>query len=407
MRLGALKAGLRRFNREINGLLVESDIHAESDREVGMFSRIAAVMVAALAVFAFVTGCASKKSEDAILIGIAGPMTGDQSKMGLDFKNGVQLAVDEWNAKGGVLGKKVVMQVEDDQHDPKQAVAIANKLVNEGVVGVIGHFNSSCSIPASPYYLEGGIPMITPATTNPEFTERGMWNVFRVCGRDDQQGSAAAKFAVDTLGVRRVAILHDKTTYGQGLADQFKENLGPDVEVVYYGGVILGDKDFKSVLTAVKSEDPELLYFGGIYPEGGLIAKQAREIGLGAKIFGGDGIIDQKYIEIAGDAAEGTYVTFSPDPVNIPTAKGFLEKYHKRFGQHGPYSIYAYDAANIMLKSINSTGTTDGKTVAGYIRTGSFDGALGKVKFDDKGDNEIAHYVVWQVKGGEFVQVSD
>jgi branched-chain amino acid transport system substrate-binding protein len=365
------------------------------------------IIFAAIAAFGLITGCAGEKAEETILIGIAGPMTGDQSKMGMDFKNGVQLAVDDWNAKGGVLGRKVVMQTEDDQHDPKQAVSIANKLVNEGIVGLIGHFNSSCSIPASLTYEEGGVPMITPATTNPEYTERGLWNVFRVCGRDDQQGASAARYATGTLDVKRVAVLHDKTTYGQGLADQFRDNLGDGVEVVYYGGIIQGDKDFKSVLSSLKSEDPEVVYFGGIYPEGGLLVRQARELGLEAAFFGGDGIIDQKFIEIAGEYADGTYVTFSPDPQNIPTAKAFLDKYHDRFGQHGPYSIYAFDAANILLGSIQATGTTDGKAVAEHIRAGSFNGALGTVEFDDKGDNKIADYVIWQVEGGEFVQVSD
>src|SRR5512135_424207 len=180
-------------------------------------------------------GCAKK--EDVIKIGIAGPMTGDQSKMGMDFKNGVALAVEQWNAKGGVLGKKIEMVVEDDQHDPKQAVAIANKLVNEGAVGIVGHFNSSCSIPASKIYMDGSIPMITPATTNPQLTEQGFWNVFRVCGRDDQQGKAAASFVADYLKVKRVAVIHDKTTYGQGLADEFKKNLGGRAAVVYYGSV--------------------------------------------------------------------------------------------------------------------------------------------------------------------------
>ncbi len=350
-------------------------------------------------------GC-GKKEADVIKIGVAGPMTGDQSKMGQDFKNGVELAVDQVNAKGGILGKKVVLLVEDDQHDPKQAVAIANKLVNEGVVGVIGHFNSSCSIPASKIYMDGGIPMITPATTNPQFTEQGYWNVFRVCGRDDQQGKAAAQFVTDVLKKTRIAVLHDKTTYGQGLADEFKKNLGPSAQVVYYGGIIQGDKDFKSVLTTIKSNNPEIIYFGGIYPEGGLLVKQAKEIGLDAPFVSGDGVIDPKFIEIAGDSAEGTYVTFSPDPSTIPSAAGFLEEYHKRYGPHGPYSIYAYDAANILLKAIAETGNTDGKLIAEKIHSGSFEGALGKVEFDAKGDNKIAHYVIWQVKGGKFVQVT-
>ncbi|HEX9861282.1 MAG TPA: branched-chain amino acid ABC transporter substrate-binding protein [Nitrospirota bacterium] len=370
-----------------------------------MFRNLLIVSLMAVMVIAAASGC-SRKPGDEILIGIAGPMTGDQSKMGIDFKNGVQLAVDEWNAKGGVLGKKVVVSVEDDQHDPKQAVAIANKLVNDGVAGVVGHFNSSCSIPASNIYMDGGVPMITPATTNPEFTERGMWNVFRVCGRDDQQGKAAADFVTGTLGAKKVAVLHDKTTYGQGLAGQFKANLGPAVEVVYYGSIIQGDKDFKSVLTSIKSNPPDVLYFGGIYPEGGLLVKQAREIGLNSVLVGGDGIIDQKFIEIGGESAEGSYITFSPDPENIPTAKAFLDEYHKRYGQHGPYSVYAYDAANILLKAIDETGSTDGKAVAGHIRDGSFVGALGTVSFDSKGDNKVANYVIWQVKGGRFVQVT-
>ncbi|MGA2192956.1 MAG: branched-chain amino acid ABC transporter substrate-binding protein [Nitrospirota bacterium] len=351
-------------------------------------------------------GC-SGKGGDTINIGVAGPMTGDQSKMGMDFKNGVTLAVEQWNSKGGVLGKKVVVQIEDDQHDPKQAVAIANKLVNEGAAGVIGHFNSSCSIPASKIYEDGGVPMITPATTNPQLTEQGFWNVFRVCGRDDQQGKVAAEFVSKDLGKKRIAVLHDKTTYGQGLANEFQKNLSGSAKVVYYGSIIQGDKDFKSVLTSIKETNPEIIYFGGIYPEAGLMMKQAREIGLDATFVSGDGSIDPKLLDIAGAAAEGTYLSFSPDPVNIPSAKGFLDEYHKRFGEHGPYSIYAYDAANILLKSINTVGSVDGKAVADAIHKGSFDGALGKVEFDKKGDNKIAHYVMWQVKGGKFVQVTN
>ncbi len=367
-----------------------------------------AVLILSVSIIAFlVFSACGKKGEDTIKIGIAGPMTGDQSKMGMDFRNGVSLAVEEWNAKGGVLGKKVTMIVEDDQHDPKQAVAIANKLVNEGVVGVVGHFNSNCSIPASKIYLEGSVPQVTPATTNPTFTDQGYWNVFRVCGRDDQQGKAAADFVLKGLKTGKVAIIHDKTTYGQGLADEFKKNLGSKAEVVYYGSIIQGDKDFKSVLTTVKSKGPEFLYFGGIYPEGGLLLKQAREIGLDSVFVSGDGCIDPKFIEIAGESAEGAYFTFSPDPVSIESAKAFLDRYHKEFGPHGPYSIYAYDAANILIKAIGDAGTTDGKAVAAAIHKGAFDGALGKVQFDGKGDDKIAHYVIWQAKGGKFVQVTN
>lgn len=372
-----------------------------------MFKKFAVVVLAGAASLLLVmAGCGKKGGGDTIKIGIAGPMTGDQSRYGVDFKNGAGLAIEHWMAQGGVMGKKVSVVQEDDQHDPKQAVAVANKLLNEGVVGVIGHFNSSCSIPASRVYLEGGIPEITPSTTNPEFTEQGYWNAFRVCGRDDQQGKVAAEFIANGLKKTKVAVINDKTTYGQGITDVFKKSLPAGVQVVYDGSIIQGDKDFKSVLTTIKSAGPEVIFFGGMYPECGLLLKQAREIGLDATFISGDGSMDMKLIEIAGPAAEGTYVSFTPDPASIPEAKGFLDEYAKKYGQPGPYSIYAYVAMDIMLKAIHDTKSTDGKTIAEYIRKNSFDGPLGKVEFTPNGDNKNAHYVMWQVKGGKFVQVT-
>jgi len=363
-------------------------------------------MIKAL-VLAFALAClvsaGCQRKEEVIKIGVAGPMTGDQAKMGTDFKNGVALAVEEWNAKGGLLGKKVTLLVADDQHDPKQAVSIANKLVNDGVVGVIGHFNSSCSIPASDVYNRAGIPMITPGSTNPQLTEKGYRSVFRVCGRDDQQGKVGAEFVTEKLKLKKVAVIHDKTTYGQGLADEFKKFIANKVEVVYYGGIIQGDKDFKTALTSIKEKKPELIYFGGIYPEAGLLVKQARELGISVPFMSGDGSIDPKFIEIAGaSAAEGTYLTFSPDARKIPSARSFIENYEKKFGEIGPYSVYAYDAANILLAAIKDAGTTEGKTVIDKLHTMEFPGALGKIKFNEKGDVTVSPYVVWITKGGKF-----
>ncbi len=356
-----------------------------------------------LVIVAVSTGC--QKKEEAIKVGVAGPMTGDQAKMGADFRNGVTLAVDEWNGRGGILGKKIIALIADDQHDPKQAVSVANKLVNDGVVGIIGHFNSSCSIPASDIYNRAGIPMITPASTNPQLTEKGYRGVFRVCGRDDQQGRVAAEFVVNELKPRRVAVIHDKTTYGQGLADEFRKFIGGKTEVVYYGGIIQGDKDFKTVLTAVREKKAELIYFGGIYPEAGLLVKQARELGVAVPFMSGDGTIDPKFIEIAGaGAAEGTYLTFSPDPRKMATAKTFIENYEKRFGEIGPYSIYAYDAANILLTAIKEAGTIEGKAVADKLHSMEFSGALGKIKFDEKGDVAVSPYVVWVTRNGKFIE---
>jgi branched-chain amino acid transport system substrate-binding protein len=346
-------------------------------------------------------GC--QKKEDVIKIGIAGPMTGDQAKMGMDFKNGVALAVEEWNNKGSILGKKIEMIVSDDQHDPKQAVSVANKMVNEGVVGIIGHFNSSCSIPASDVYNRVGIPMITPGSTNPQLTEKGYRGIFRVCGRDDQQGKVAADFVINYLRLKTVAVLHDKTTYGQGLADEFRKHIGEKAGVVYYGGIVQGDKDFKMVLTAIKNKNPELIFFGGIYPEAGLLVKESKELGMNVRFMSGDGTIDPKFIEIAGvSAAEGTYLTFSPDPKHIPSAKGFIEKYQAKYGEIGPYSIYAYDAANILLTAIQEARSTEGKSVIDMLHSMEFNVALGNIKFDAKGDVTVSPYVVWITKVEKF-----
>lgn len=363
--------------------------------------RAFSVALACVCVFAFIAGC--QKKTDEIKIGIAGPMTGDQGKMGTDFRNGVSLAVEEWNAKGGVLGKQIVVTVGDDQHDPKQAVSVANKIVNEGAVGIIGHFNSSCSIPASDVYNRAGIPMISPGSTNPQLTEKGYRNVFRVCGRDDQQGKVAAEFVLGQLKLKKIAILHDKTTYGQGLADEFKKSLGDAVDIVFYAGIVQGDKDFKGVLTSVRQKSPDLIYFGGIYPEMGLLVRQARELGIKVAFMSGDGSIDPKFVEISGpEAAEGTYLTFSPDPKKIVSAKGFIDKYTAKFGDIGPYSIYAYDAANILLTAMKEANTTESKAVVEKLHAMAFTGAAGSLKFDEKGDVTAAPYVVWITRAGKF-----
>jgi branched-chain amino acid transport system substrate-binding protein len=247
--------------------------------------------------------------------------------------------------------------------------------------------------------------MVTPATTNPKLTQQGFRNVFRVCGTDDQQGRIAAEFVLKNRGFRRIAVIHDKTAYGQGLADYFKKALGDRVEVVYYGGIVQRDADYKAVLTAIKETRADLYFFGGIYPEAGRLVRQAKEIGMNIPMMTGDGVYDPTFINIAGKAAEGTFVTFGKDPAGLPTARAFLEKYKARYGEPGPYSIYAYDATNIILDSISRTGSTDGTQLAEYIAKTTFKGAFGDISFDKNGDVTKAPYVVWQVKDGAFKQV--
>ena len=363
------------------------------------------VMAAVCAAACLVLVGGTKTDEKVIRIGAAGPMTGDQSKMGIDLRNSVELAVAEWNEKGGVLGKKIEIVAGDDAADPKQAVSIANKFINQRVVAVVGHWNSSCSIPASEYYNNANVVMITPATTNPKLTLQGFKRVFRVCGTDDQQGKVAAAFVVKTLKPKRVAIIHDKTAYGQGLADFFQRSLGDAAEVVYFDGIVQRDPDYKAVLTAIKDKRPEVYFFGGIYPEAGRLVRQAKEVGLTAPMITGDGVYDPTFLNIAGKAAEGTLVTFGKDPSGLSTAKDFNANYKTRYGEPGPYSIYAYDAANIILTAIQATGTTDGVKVSEYISRTTFKGAFGDISFDTNGDVTIAPYVVWQVKDGQFVQV--
>ena len=349
-------------------------------------------------------GCAHQ-DENVIRIGAAGPMTGDQSKMGIDLRNGVELAVSEWNDKGGVLGKKIQLVPGDDQADPKQAVSIANKFINQKVNAVVGHWNSNCSINASTYYNTAKIVSISPASTNPRLTQQGYKTVFRVCGTDDQQGGVAAEFVLRTMQPKRVAVLHDNTTYGKGLADFFKQVIEKNAQVVYYDGIQTKDPDYKAVLTLIKQKNPDVYFFGGVYPEAGRLVRQAKEVGMNVSMVTGDGVYDPTFITIAGNSADGTYVTFGKDPSGLPTSKSFNEKYSAKYGAPGPYSIYAYDAANIILTAFQKTGTTDGLTVAAYIAKNTFTGAFGDISFDKNGDVTRAPYVVWKVADGKFVEV--
>ncbi|KAF0221027.1 MAG: hypothetical protein FD174_740 [Geobacteraceae bacterium] len=345
------------------------------------------------------------KEENVIKIGAAGQLTGPEAVFGADMLNGVKLAVEEWNAKGGVLGKKIELVPGDDQAEPRQAVAVANKFVTEGVAGVVGHFNSSCSIPASDVYHKAGIPQISHASTNPQLTEQGFANVFRVCGRDDQQGKVAAEFALGRLKVKKVAIIHDKTTYGQGFAEEFQKGLGSGAQVVAFEGITKGEKDYSPVVTKIKATNPDAVFFGGIYTEGGLLIKQYKAVGGTAPFIGGDGIMSEELVKIGGPATDGTYATFGPDTKEIASAKNFNEAYRKKYGEPGVYSIYAYDAANILLQSIQKAGSIEGAKVVEAIRAIDYNGALGHIQFNQKGDVKDSPYVVWKVEGGKFKQL--
>jgi branched-chain amino acid transport system substrate-binding protein len=351
-------------------------------------------------------GC-SQQQANVIRIGFVAPLTGDQAEIGIDMKNGALMAVEEANAAGGVLGKQLEFVPMDDKHDPKEAVAVAQKLITDPtVVAVVGHLNSNCSIPASKKYHEANIVMITPASTNPDLTLQGFPEVFRVCATDAVQGPFGAEFAIKQLGIKRIAIMHDRSQYGQGLAEQFRKGANQlGIKELTFEGITQGDRDFNAILTKIKTLNPEVIYFGGMYPEGGLLVKQMRELGIKAKFMGGDGIYVPGYIDIGGKAAEGSLMTFLAPPWDeFPTAKEFVAKFVPKYGQIKTYAPFSYDAANIVIDAIKRAGTTDRAAIVKALReTKDFNGVVGITNFDEKGDTTTKAMYIYTVKGGKFV----
>ncbi|MBI4726111.1 branched-chain amino acid ABC transporter substrate-binding protein [candidate division TA06 bacterium] len=376
-----------------------------------MEKTIAMFLTVSVLITLLVTGCGPGGQQ--IKIGIAGPLTGEQGKAGQDLLHGVQLAVSECNDRGGVLGKRVVIIAGDDRADEREAQNIAQCLCDQGVAGVIGHYNSHCSISSSRIYNQRGIPQITPSSTNPKFTEQGFVNVFRTCGRDDQQGRIAADYAFNTLKVKKVAVFSDGTTYGQGLVEEFKKsillnNKPKKIEVTIVAEaripVITEGKapDYGPLLDPLISYQPDLIYFGGSYPEGARLIRQVKERRLAAAFMSGDAIASSELIKRGGAATEGIYFTFGPAVEEMPQAGRFYGSFKARYGELGPYSVYAYDAANVLLKSIKLAGTTNGDSLIKVIHSAKFAGAMGELEFDSAGDIKTAPYVLWTVKGGEF-----
>ncbi len=367
------------------------------------FTTFSAAALLAAAAFG---GGPARADDGPIKIGVAGPITGAQAKNGQDLKEGTALAVDEWNAKGGVLGRKIEVVVRDDEALEKNATVVATELIDAGVVGVIGHFNSGCTLPASENYHEAGIPVITPASTNVKVTDRKYSNVFRVCGRDDQQGLAAADYVAGVLKLKTVAVLDDRTAYGKGLADAFEKSLAGRVTVALHDGFDKDSDNFRPYLVKIKEAGAELIYFGGIYDQAVPLIRQAREMGITAPFMAGDGVhgYQAEFLDKLKAAAEGTLTTF-PNTEAAPGYADFMKKYEAKFhAKAGPYAIYSYSAADILLRSIASAGSTDGEKVSKAIHAGAFDTPAGKIEFDGKGDvKATGYYAVWVVKDGRHV----
>jgi branched-chain amino acid transport system substrate-binding protein len=343
-----------------------------------------------------------------IPVAVAGPMTGGESAFGRQMKNGAEQAVADINAAGGVLGKKLSLQVGDDACDPKQARSVAEKFAGAKIPFVAGHYCSSSSIPASEAYAEGNVLQITPASTNPVFTERKLWNVARVCGRDDQQGSVAGQYIAKAFKGKNVAILNDKTTYGKGLADETKKGLNAaGVTEKMFESYTKGDKDFNAIVSRLKAEKIDLVYVGGYHQEAGLIVRQMRAQGLKTVLMAGDALADKEFATITGPDGEGTLFTFGPDPRNKPTAKSIVEKFKAKNIDPEGYTLYTYAALQVWTKAAAKAGTTDAKKVMETIKGGEWDTVIGKLSFDAKGDIKVIDYVVykWDAKGN-YVEIN-
>jgi branched-chain amino acid transport system substrate-binding protein len=299
-----------------------------------------------------------------ITVGVAGPMTGGESAFGRQLKNGAEQAVKDLNAGGGLLGKKLALEVGDDACDPKQARSVAEKFASAKIPFVAGHYCSSSSIPASEAYADGNVLQITPASTNPLFTERNLWNVARVCGRDDQQGLVAADYIAKNYKGKNVAILNDKTTYGKGLADETKKALNKaGFTEKMFESYNKGDKDFTAIVSRMKRDNIDLVYVGGYHQESGLIVRQMRDQGLQTVLMAGDALADKEFASITGPAAEGTLFTFGPDPRNKPTAKAIVEKFKANNIDPEGYTLYTYAAMQVWSQAVAKAGTTDPKKV--------------------------------------------
>ncbi len=361
----------------------------------------------ALAALVFAGLPSTARAQD-ISVAVAGPMTGGEATFGRQMRNGAEQAVADLNAAGGVLGKKLKLEVGDDACDPKQARSVAEKLAGMQVPFVAGHYCSSSSIPASDAYADGNVLQITPASTNPKFTDRGLWNTFRICGRDDQQGAFVAGYIAKNFKGKTIAIINDKTTYGKGLADEVKAALNrAGVKEKLNEAYNKGDKDFSALVSRLKRDAIDLVFVGGYHQEAGLIVRQMRAQGLKTVLMAGDSMADKEFASITGPDAEGVLFTFGPDPRKRPTAAAVVKEFRQKGTDPEGYTLYTYAAFQVWSQAATKAGTTDPQKVAAAIKAGSWDTVLGKMSFDKKGDMTALGWAVYKWdRSGNYAEIS-
>ena len=365
--------------------------------------------VVAVAVMSLGLG-AAQAQEAVVKLGSAAPLTGTIAHLGKDLENGTRLAIEAVNTQGvSIGGKKVKFELvgEDDQADPRTGTTVAQRLVDAGVKGVVGHLNSGTSIPASRIYDQAGIPQISPASTNPKLTLQNFKGVFRTIANDVQQGGALGTFAVKSLGAKKVAIIDDRTAYGQGLADE------TDKAVKAAGGQVVArefttDKatDFNAILTKIRATNPDVIFFGGMDAQAGPMLRQLKQLGVNAKFLTGDGGCSPEMIKLAGDAMTATtYCSMAGLPLDkMPGGAAFRDLYKKRFnGEVQLYAPYAYDAAMAIVKAMEKAGSPEPSKYLPELKKISFSGVTGNVAFDDKGDIKEGAVTIYSFKDGTWV----
>jgi branched-chain amino acid transport system substrate-binding protein len=363
-----------------------------------------ATLVAAMSL----AGSAYGQQADDVKIGYAGPMTGAQAHYGKDMQNGITLAIEDVNATKPTIGGKpvrFVLDTADDQADPRTGTTVAQKLVDDGIKGMLGHFNSGTTIPASRIYANAGIPQIAMATA-PEYTQQGFKTTFRMMTSDTQQGAVAGSFAVKNLGMKKIAIIDDRTAYGQGLADQFEK------AAKAAGGTIVdreftNDKavDFKSILTKLKSANPDLVYYGGADSQAAPMVKQMKSLGMKAPLMAGEMVKTPTFLSIAGDAANGTVASLAGLPLDeMPGGKEYVAKYKKRFNEDvQTYSPYAYDGAMALFAAMKRANSTDpAKYLPVLAKTDMPAVTATHLAYDAKGDLKNGGITLYKVVDGKW-----
>lgn len=342
-----------------------------------------------------------------IIIGTAGPMTGQYAAFGRQMREGAAMAVDDLNAAGGVLGQPVELLIGDDRCDPRQAVTVANDMAADGIVFMAGHFCSGASIPASEVYAEENILQISPASTNPALTETGGDNVFRVVGRDDQQGAIAGTLIADSYPAATIAVLHDGSSYGQYLSQATMVTLADrGVPVSVFDSYQQDLTDAGPLVAELDQQDIDVLYVAGYHDDVGRIARALRDRGMETQLIGADALVTEDFYTVAGAASDGTLMTFYPDPRDFAEATDVVVRMRADGFEPEGYVLYAYAAVQVWAEAAERAGTTDTDALVAEMRRGSFDTVVGRLTFDDNGDIEQPSYVWYRWRDGDYRPVN-